>query len=74
MENTIVFAKLNKPLVSIKTTPPPPPHPAPHLHAFEINKLLGGLNRGFTVRFPFKSNSFANAKSKRNIFHSSPLS
>ena len=70
--NTIVFAKLNKPLVSIK--PPPPPPPAPHLNAFEINKLLGGLNRGFTVRFHLISNSFANAKSKRNIFHSSPLS
>ena len=69
--NTIVFAKLNKSLVSIKPNPPTPSTP---LNAFEINKLLGGLNRGFTVRFSFKSNSFANAKSKRNIFHSSPLS
>ena len=66
--NTIVFAKLNKPLVSIN---PPPPHP---LYAFEINKLPEGINRGFTVRLSFKSNSFATAKSKRNIFHSSPLS
>ena len=35
--NTIVFAKFNKPLVSIN--PPPPPHP---LYAFEINKRIYG--------------------------------
>ena len=41
--DTITFAQLNMPSLSVKTPPPPP------LNVLEINKPNGGLNRGFAV-------------------------